>query len=459
MFDPLQAIQDYVRFPSVSTDPSAKPGMKGAQDFIASLLRDQLGCTVDVVETPLHPVVLGRRPGKPEWPHVVIYGHYDVQPADPLELWETPPWDPQIRNGRIYGRGAADNKGPQMVHIAAAARLLSKHPDLPLRMTFLIEGEEEIGSPSFAGFLEKYREQLRGDFVLLSDSSSLSTEDIVVTVGLRGIVCLEVRLTGPKSDLHSGLHGGPVVNPATALMQLCASLHDADGRVNIPGFYDDVIQPEDWEREELAQLNLSEENYARQLGVSRLSPPPGLNAFEATRFAPTLEFNGIGSGYQGEGSKTIIPSKAFAKISSRIVANQEPARIRDLIIQTLEQRCPKGLKMEIVEQHNGRSYSVVPPDRPNTPKDQPETLARAFRAADRAIARYFGKRPHYLREGGSVPIIGDLKAVLGMDSLMIGMFTPEDNLHAPNESFHLGMFEKGINASEEILRSVAFRED
>lgn len=455
MFDPLQAIQEYVRHASVSTDPQAKAGMEGARDFIANLLKNELGCLVDIVPTPLHPVVLAHRPGKPEWPHVIIYGHYDVQPADPLHLWTTPPYDPVIRSGRLYGRGTADNKGPQMVHIAAAAKLLQRRPDLPLRLTFLIEGEEEIGSPSFGGFLESHRDKLNGDFVLLSDSSSLSPEDIIITVGLRGIVCVEVELVGPKSDLHSGLHGGPVLNPITALMQLCSSLHDSDGRVNIPGFYDDVVEPEQWERDELASLQLSEDRYATQLGVEALRPPPGLNAFEATRFAPTLEFNGVGGGYQGEGSKTIIPSKAFAKISCRLVANQDPKKVYDQLVNTLKERCPRGVKLNLKPSHDGWPYMVVPPDRPNTPEDQNRALARAFRAADTAIEKSFGKRPHYLREGGSVPIIGELKRVLGLDSLMIGMFTPEDNLHAPDESFHLGMFAKGMEASEQILEAVA----
>ena len=455
MFDPVKALAEFVSHPSVSTDPSAGAGMAGARDFIAGLLRNELGCEVEIIDTPLHPVVLGRRPGRPEWPHLIIYGHYDVQPADPLELWDSPPYETVVRNGRIYGRGTADNKGPQLVHIAAAARLLERRPDLPLRLTFLIEGEEEIGSPSFAEVLETHREKLSADMVLLSDSSSLGVDDFVVTTGLRGIVCMEVTLSGPKGDLHSGLHGGPVVNPIRALIELCASLHHKDGRVNVPGFYDDVIQPQDWEREELAQLGQTEEEYAAQLGVPCFSPPPGLNPFEATRFVPTLEYNGIKGGYQGEGSKTIIPSKASVKISCRLVANQEPKRIYDLVAFTLQQRCPKGVRIDIVPQHDGRPYMVVPPHKPGAPKDAPKALASAFRAADAAIRQHVGKPPHYLREGGSVPIIGDIQRVLGVDSLMIGLFTNESNLHAPNESFDLRIMERGMKVSEAILEAVA----
>lgn len=455
MFDPVKVLADYIAHPSISTDPTAQAGMVGARDFVAALLRDEVGCEVEIIDTPLHPVVLAHRAGKPEWPHVVIYGHYDVQPADPLELWETPPFEGVLKDGRMYGRGAADNKGPQLVHIAAAARLLQRRPDLPLRLSFLIEGEEEIGSPSFADVLESHRERLQADMVLLSDNSSISPQDLVITTGIRGIVCLEVTLTGPRTDLHSGLHGGPVVNPVRALIELCASLHTTDGRVNIPGFYDDVIPPQDWEREELAQLGQTEEEYARQLGVSCFAPPAGITPFEATRFMPTLEYNGIKGGYQGEGSKTIIPSKASVKISCRLVANQEPSRIYDLVAYTLQQRCPRGVKLEITPQHNGRPYMVVPPHKPGAPADAPKALGDAFRAADATIRKLLGKPPRYLREGGSVPIIGDIRRVLGVDSLMLGMFTNESLLHAPNESFDLAMMETGMKVSEAILEAVA----
>jgi acetylornithine deacetylase/succinyl-diaminopimelate desuccinylase-like protein len=292
MFDPVQALSEYVRHASVSTDPGAKAGMAGARDFIAGLLRRDLGCEVEIVDTPLHPVVLGHRPGRLNAARHHL-GHYDVQPADPLDLWRTPPFEPVVQDGFMFGRGAADNKGPQLVHIAAAANLLSRRPDLPLRLTFLIEGEEEIGSPSFAQVLESHRERLRGDMVMLSDSGSLGPKDIVITTGIRGIVCLEATLTGPKSDLHSGLHGGAVVNPIRALAALCASLHTEDGRVNVPGFYDGVREPEPWEREELARLGQTEAEYAAQIGVSAFGSTPGVTPFEASRFHPTLEYNGI----------------------------------------------------------------------------------------------------------------------------------------------------------------------
>lgn len=454
MFDPIEAIKDFVRHPSVSTDPQFAAGMEGARNYVVGLLRE-MGLDVEIIPTPLHPVVLAKRLGNPEWPHVVIYGHYDVQPADPLELWDTPAFEPTIRDGRLYGRGAADNKGPMLVHIAAAARLLEKYPDLPLNLTFLIEGEEEIGSPSFPGVLETRAADLQGDFVLLSDTQSPNTEQIALTVALRGLISLEFEIEGPKGDLHSGIHGGAVYNPIQALTEICASLHNADGSVAISGFYDAVVNPEQWERDELARLGNDLAAYREAVGISDFMPARGLTPFESTRLAPTLEFNGIGGGYQGEGEKTIIPSRAFVKVTCRLVANQDPVVIERLVHRAIEERCPPQVRLKLRRGHAGAPYSVIPPDRSNTPADQNRHLATAFRAADKAITEIFGKSPIYLREGGSVPIISQIKEVLGMDSVMMGMFTPTDNLHAPNEGFDLTMFAKGIDVSERILAQVA----
>ncbi len=455
MFDPIEKLKEYIRHPSISTDPQAKEGMRGARDFIAGLLTS-MGFAVEVVPTGLHPIILARRGGDPKWPQVIIYGHYDVQPADPLELWQTPPFEPVERAGRLYGRGAADNKGPLLVHVAAVARLLEKDPQLPLRITFMIEGEEEMGSPSFPGFLEKYQSELRqADFVYLSDTGIPSEEQVVITCGLRGLMLCDVEVTAAKSDLHSGLHGGVLRNPIQAVAELCASLHTTDGRVNIPGFYDDVLDVENWEKAELAKLGGNAEQYRAWLGVPDFHVPPGISPFEATRFWPTLEFNGIGGGYQGEGTKTVIPSKAFVKISCRLVGNQQPEKIRQLVYQAIRERMPKDVSYRIIDQHQGTPYVVVPPDRSNTPKNQSPVLAKAFRAVDQAVTEVFGRAPLHLREGGSVPIIADIKRVLGLDSVMLGLFLPEDNLHAPNESFKLSVMRKGIDASEKMLAHLA----
>jgi acetylornithine deacetylase/succinyl-diaminopimelate desuccinylase-like protein len=455
MFDPIEKLKEFIRHPSVSADSRFRDGMRGAQEFVAGLL-GSIGLQVEVVPTKLHPLILARRTGDESWPHVIIYGHYDVQPPDPLNLWQSPAFEPEQRGGRLYGRGAADNKGPLMAHIAAVARLLERRPDLPLRITFMIEGEEEIGSPSFPAFLERFSPELsQADLVLLSDTGIPSENQVVITCGLRGLVLCDLEVTTAKSDLHSGLHGGVLHNPIQALAEVCASLHTPDGRVNVPGFYDDVLDVEPWERDELKKLGTNLEQYREFLGIPAFHTPPGFSPFEALRFLPTLEFNGIGGGYQGEGTKTVIPSKAFAKISCRLVANQDPKKIRALLYRTIAERMPKDVTFRLVDQHEGTPYVVVPPDRSNTPKDQSPVLARAFRAADRAIGNVFGQPPLYLREGGSVPIIADIKRVLGLDSVMFGLFLPEDNLHAPNESFHLGVMERGMRASEQILEQIA----
>lgn len=454
MFDPVAKLQDYVRHASVSADPQFKEGMAGARDFIAGLL-GELGFAVEIVPTALHPVVVAKRGDNPAWPHVIIYGHYDVQPADPLELWDTPPFEPVVKGERIYGRGTADNKGPLMAHVAAVARLLEKNPRLPLRITFVVEGEEEIGSQNFKAFLAANQEKLRGDFVFLSDTGIPNPDQMVLTVGLRGMLAFELEFSGPRSDLHSGMNGGVLMNPLQALAEVCASLHTPEGRVNIPGFYDAVIEPQPWEREELRKAGLSEAAYREFLGIPAFHTPPGYSPFEAIRFLPTLEFNGFGGGYQGEGTKTVIPSKARAKITCRLVPNQTPEQLKEVVFAAIRARCPRGVKLKITEQHHATPYVVVPPDRSNTPPDQSPVLARAFRALDQAVGEVWGRPALYLREGGSVGLIADLKQVLGLDAVMMGLFLPEDNLHAPNESFHLGVMRKGIETSERVLAALA----
>jgi acetylornithine deacetylase/succinyl-diaminopimelate desuccinylase-like protein len=454
MFDPLEKLKEFIRHPSVSTDPAFGEGMRGAQRFVSDLL-GSMGFEVEIVKTAIHPIILAKRGGDPSWPHVVIYGHYDVQPADPLSLWKTPAFEPTVIGNRIYGRGAADNKGPLMTNIAAVAAALEENPKLPLRITFLIEGEEEMGSPSFDAFLSTHAASLKAaDFVYLSDTALPNENQVVITCGLRGLALFDLLVTGARVDLHSGLHGGVLLNPIQALSEICASLHTPDGRVNVPGFYDDVLDVEPWERQELAKLQGDGKAYMDFLGIDSFHTPPGFSPFEAIRFQPTLEFNGIGGGYQGEGTKTVIPSKAFVKISCRLVPNQQPDKIKKLVIDAIKSRAPKGVRIDFVDQHKGDPYVVIPPGRPNTPKNQSPVLAKAFRATDAAVAAVWGRPPLYLREGGSVPIIASIKRVTGLDSIMLGLFLPEDNLHAPNESFNLDVMKRGIETAKRILKGI-----
>ncbi|MFL2913070.1 MAG: M20/M25/M40 family metallo-hydrolase [Opitutales bacterium] len=450
---PVDALRQYVRFPSVSADQSFADGITGARDFACSRL-EELGFAVDLVPTPINPIILATR-GDPSWPRLVIYGHYDVQPPDPLDLWTSEPFDPMERDGRIFGRGAADNKGPQIVHMAALARVLRDNPDYPIHITYLIEGEEEIGSPSFRGFLEEHQDRLKGDLLLVSDTGSPGPDQLVVTTGLRGLTALEVKIFGPKQDLHSGVHGGALLNPLQALMHICSSLHDEEGRVTVPGFYDAVRPPEEWERSELSKLPITENAYSHFLGVSKLFSPPGYSALEGIRFCPTLEFNGVGGGYQGEGSKTVIPAEAFAKITCRLVPDQKSEDIAKKVKQAILNACPAEVRVEVEVKGGGDPYVVIPPGKPGSTGQESELMKKAFDVAEHCIAENFGTSPIFLREGGSIPIIQDLKEVAGLDSLMIGLFTNEDNLHAPDESFHLGIMNNAIDAFEAFFKRLA----
>jgi len=453
--NPLETLKEYIRCQSVSTDPAYAEGMDEARNYATGLLK-QLGFKVESVETELHPILLAERHGDPSWPHIVIYGHYDVQPADPFELWTSDAFEPMLRDGRIYGRGTADNKGPTIVHMTALSRVLAEYPDLPVNLTYVIEGEEEIGSPSMPKFFDTHAERLsKADFLLVSDTGSPNTEQIVITTALRGLVDLEVSVKGAKVDLHSGIHGGAVYNPLKALSEICASLHNPDGSVNVPGFYDDVLPVFDWEREELKRYPETVESYRELLGVPKFAPANGLNPLEAVRFGPTLEFNGIGGGYQGKGSKTVIPKEAFAKITCRMVADQDPVKVQEQVITAIKERCPEGVTVDVRQGPVAPAYLVVPPERPNTPADQPAPLARAFKSADAAIEQSFGKAPIYLREGGSIPVIADFKKRAGLDAVMVGLFTPLDNLHAPDESFDIGLMENAISAFEQIFKDIA----
>ena len=452
-FDPLETLISYLRFPSVSTDKEFHEGMKDARNFVGGLL-ENMGFSVELIETEFHPVILAERFVGEELPHIVLYGHYDVQPADPLDLWDSAAFEPEIRNGRIYGRGSADNKGPTIVHMSALQEVLSEQPDLALNITYVIEGEEEMGSPSMPKFFDRYSERLsKADMMFVSDTGSPTTDQIVITTALRGLVELEIKVKGPKSDLHSGIYGGGVYNPLHALSEIIASLHNEDGSVNIPGFYDGVSKIEQWERDELKRYPLNLEEYQSMLEVPGFYEPRGFSPLEAVRFEPTLEINGMGGGYQGEGTKTIIPSEAFAKITCRLVAEQKGDEVQNHVIKAIEERCPKGVKLEVRRGCFANAYSVIPPNKSEAVECS-NFLKNAFSVTDLAIQKQFGKSPLYLREGGSIPVIADFKNRAGLDAIMVGLFTPEDNLHAPNESFDIELMQKATATFADIFRSL-----
>ncbi len=451
-FDALEALKSYIRFPSVSTDSKFLDGMDNAREYISSIL-EGIGFNVQIVSTECHPIIYAERFINKDYPHIVLYGHYDVQPADPLGLWKSEAFEPVIKDGRIYGRGSADNKGPTIVHIAAIIKAFKQNANLPLNITYVIEGEEEMGSPSMPKFFDKYYERIsRADLMFVSDTGSPNTNQIVITTALRGLVELEVKLKGPQGDLHSGIHGGAVINPLHVLSEIIASLHNKDGSVNIPGFYHGIQEIEPWELNELKQYPLDVDAYKAMLCVEDLHSPRGFSPLEAVRFEPSLEVNGMGGGYQGEGTKTIIPSQAFAKITCRLVSGQESARIQDLVLNALEDRCPSGVQLEVRRGCHANAYSIVPPHKSCT-KQGSKVLEKAFKFTDTAIEKHFYKKPLYLREGGSIPVIADFKHRTGLDAIMVGLFTPQDNLHAPNESFDIKLMYQAIDVFSDIFLS------
>ncbi len=449
-------LEEYLKFPGISAVPEAKSAILDTANFLAALLK-KAGANSEIVKTAGNPVVVGRfNENRSDFPHVVIYGHYDVQPVDPVELWESPPFEPTIRDGKIFCRGAADNRGPHAVSIVAFANLLARRPDLPLRITFVFEGEEEIGSPSFPRFLEENKAELSsGDFVLLSDTESPARDKIAITIGLRGIVGLEIEIEGPKFDLHSGIFGGAIYNPLQALCEVCASLHNSDGSVNVPGFYDSMKNPAAWEREELARLPQNDESLKKFVGVEALHCLPNFSGTEATRFAPTLEFNGIGGGYQGAGTKTIVPAKAFAKITCRLVPEMDPADIFEKVSSAIRARVPAGTRLKITRQQHCPPYFVCPPNRPYTPPRMNKALSAAFSAAHEVILEQFGNAPIYSRDGGSIGIIESFRRICGLDSLMLGLFLPESKIHSPNENIEISLLEKGVKTYEAIFEKIA----
>ena len=426
----LDELLELLRIPSVSADSTFKGDVRRAAEFVRDKLTAAGLDNATLYETPGHPVVYAEKFVDAAKPTVLVYGHYDVQPADPYELWHTPPFEPTIRNERIYARGACDDKGQFYMHIKAIEAMVATD-GLPCNVKVMIEGEEEVGSDHLGLFVTEHRDMLKADVILISDTSIISNETPSLEMGLRGLSYVEVQVTGPNRDLHSGVYGGGVANPINVLCEMIASLHDENGRITIPGFYDNVADLSDTERSELAKAPFDLEEYKRDLGIGDVMGETGYSTNERTSIRPTLDVNGIWGGYTGEGAKTVLPSKASAKISMRLVPNQTPDEITELFTRHFKAIAPAGVTVEVRPHHGGMPYV--------TPVDSVE-----FEAASKAMEEAWGKKPIPTRGGGSIPITALFEKELGVKSILMGFGLDSDALHSPNESYGLFNFYKGI---------------
>jgi acetylornithine deacetylase/succinyl-diaminopimelate desuccinylase-like protein len=421
----------YLRFPSVSAQPDHSRDMTACAEWLVKHCKE-IGLDAKICPTAGHPVVIAKTPpSSGRKPHYLVYGHYDVQPPEPFELWKSPPFEPRLEGRSVFARGACDNKGQNLAHFKAVEAYLKTNTELPCDLTFVIEGEEEVGSRNLEEFLKSHQKELSCRAVVISDTGMPSIKHPALTYALRGIIACEITLRGPSRDLHSGIFGGTVDNPAIALCQMLGQLRDKNGRVNIPGFYDDVAKLSAYERQQAARIPMTAEQYRKFLGVPQLFGERGYTFVEQRSARPTIEINGLTSGYQGEGSKTIVPASATAKLTFRLVPNQDPARIRKILLAHLRKICPPTVKMEVKAGHGAEPYLVSP----TSPMAQ---------AALRALKEAFGYEPIVMREGGSIPIVTQFKKVLKADSLLLGLALPDDNAHSPNEKFNLDCFENGI---------------
>ena len=432
----LDELFDLLRIPSVSADPAYNEHTARCAEAVAQHLRDAGADKVEVCKTPGHPIIYGEKMIDPSKPTVLVYGHYDVQPADPLELWETPPFEPTVRktsihpDGAIFARGSCDDKGQMFSHIKAF-EAMSKTSSLPCNLKFMIEGEEECGSGNLGPFVAANKERLKADVILISDTGMIANDTPSIDCGLRGLSYVEVEITGPNRDLHSGVYGGAVANPINILAKMIASLHDENNHVTIPGFYDDVMELTQAQRDEMNKAPFSLEAYKKDLDIGDVWGEKGFTTIERTGIRPTLDCNGIWGGYIGEGSKTVLPSKASAKISMRLVPNQGSDKITELFTKHFMSIAPKGVKVQVRKHHGGEPV-VTPTD------------SKAYLAAARAIETTYGKKPIPTRGGGSIPIVALFEKELGLKTVLMGFGLDSDALHSPNEHYGLFNYFKGI---------------
>ena len=424
---------EWLKIPSISSDPRSKEAVRKAGKWAAELLQSG-GLAVEIIETEGHPLVFAQSDPVPDAPIVLVYGHYDVQPVEPLDQWISGPFEPEIRDGNIYARGATDDKGQVLTHIESVLTMLAEGGKLPVQVKFLIEGEEEVGSENLENLLASLREKLACDVVVISDSSQFAAGQPAITYGLRGIATFELRLDGPSQDLHSGSFGGAVTNPGLALCQMLGAAVDSHGQVQIPGFYDNVRPISDLELGQLAELPYSDAEFAKSIGVEALGGDTRFSALERRWSRPTFEVNGLTCGHQGEGVKTIVPATASAKISCRLVPDQDPEQIAVAVEEFFRSKVPPGVRLTFKRDHIAPGMLA----RLNSPY---------MTAARQAIEAAFGTAPVMIREGGSIPIVTKFQEVLGADCLLLGWGLNDDNAHSPNEKFKLADFHRGIAAS------------
>lgn len=426
----LDELFELLRIPSVSADSRYRQDVLKTADFIKQKLEQAGVDKAEICPTKGFPIVYAEKMIDPGKPTVLVYGHYDVQPPDPLDLWETPPFEPSLREGRIYARGASDDKGQMYMHIKAFETMMAID-SLPCNVKFMIEGEEEVGSDNLGTFVCENKDKLKADVILISDTGIFSNEVPTITVGLRGLSYVEVEVTGPKRDLHSGMYGGAVANPAMVLCEMIASLKNKDNRITIPGFYDDVVDLSAEERKAFAEVPFDEENYKEDLGVRALRGEKGFSTLEHVAIRPTLDVNGIWGGYTGEGAKTVLPSKAHAKISMRLVPNQSSQKITELFTKHFHSIAPNYVDVK-VKAHHGGEPAVTPTD------------SKGYKAASKAFEEAWGKTPIPMREGGSIPIVNLFEKELGLKTVLLGFGLDADAIHSPNESFQIFNYLKGI---------------
>ncbi|MEM6265372.1 MAG: dipeptidase [Bacteroidota bacterium] len=426
----LEEILDFLKIPSISADSAYKADVERAADWLMEKFRALQVDRVEKHPTTGHPIIFAEKLVGEHLPTVLVYGHYDVQPPDPLELWESPPFEPVIKDEKIYARGACDDKGQMYMHLKAV-EILNHLGDLPCNIKFLIEGEEEIGSNNLETFVHAHTDLLKSDVVLISDTSMVGNETPSITVGLRGMSYAEVEVTGPNRDLHSGVYGGAVANPINVLCEMIASLKDENNHITIPGFYDKVVELSDQERARMAEKPFNYDEYCRDLGVSGTLGENGYSVIEQVSIRPTLDVNGIWGGYIGEGAKTVLPSKAYAKISMRLVPNQHSDEITKMFMDHFASIAPAGIEVKVTPHHGGEP-AVTPTDSPG------------YLAASKAMETSFGTTPIPTREGGSIPIVALFKDALGVDTVLMGFGLDSDAIHSPNEHYGLFNYFKGI---------------